>query len=49
MNLFLKEPTIKEKEEIIKMCHELNDANDIEKFEGASHLKTVLNNSYENS
>lgn len=47
MNLFLKEPTINEKEEVIAMCRELEMTSAEDKYEGASNLKMVLNESYE--
>lgn len=47
MNLYLKEPTMNEKEEIIAMCQELEMTNAADKFEGTSNLKMVLTNGYE--
>lgn len=47
MNLFLKEPTINEKEEVIAMCKELEMTSAEDKYEGAGNLKMVLNESYE--
>ena len=46
MNLYLKEPTIKDKEEIIKMCKEFENSDDEYKFEGTSNIKYVLSDSY---
>ena len=40
--LYLKEPTMKEKEEIIKMCTEFNESNDKYLFEGISNFKKVI-------
>ena len=45
--LYLKEPTMKEKEEIIKMCTEFNESNDKYLFEGISNFKKVIEESYE--
>ncbi len=47
MNLYLKEPTIKDKEEVIKMCKEFENSDDEYKFEGTSNVKYVLSDSYE--
>ena len=44
---YLKEPTLEEKEEIIKMCIEFKEANDKYPFEGISIFKKVLEESYE--
>ena len=47
MNLFLREPTIEDKEEVIQMCKELNECGDEYPFEGAGRLEKLLNKSYE--
>jgi predicted acetyltransferase len=47
MKLYLKEPTIKEKEEVIKMCEELKEVENMEKYEGFDKLEVVLKESYE--
>ena len=47
MSLFLKEPTIEDKEEVIKMCGELEKCGDEYPFEGASRLQKLLDSSYE--
>lgn len=47
MEIFLKEPTMDEKEEIIKMCKEIESSNDFDKFEGMGNLGMVLTDSYE--
>lgn len=47
MKLFLKEPTISEKEEVIAMCKELELSDTTDKYEGASSLSLVLTDSYE--
>ena len=47
MNLFLKEPTINEKEEVIAMCKELEMTSADDKYEGAGSLSKVLTDSYE--
>ncbi len=45
--MYLKEPSINEKDEIIKMCNELNSCDDIYKFEGMFSLEKVLTIGYE--
>ena len=47
MNLFLREPTLEDKDEVIKMCKELETCGDEYPFEGASRLDKLLNTSYE--
>lgn len=47
MKLFLKEPTINEKEEIITICHELEATDAVDKFEGMGNLKKALTEGYE--
>lgn len=47
MKLFLKEPTIDEKEEIVKMCEELRTCDDEYKFEGLSNFKNIIFDNYE--
>lgn len=47
MKLYLKEPTMEEKEEIEKMALEFSEANDEYPFEGVSDLKKVLEKSFE--
>jgi len=47
MNLFLKEPTIQDKEEVLKMCMELNTCDDEYPFEGAYKLRSLLDMTYE--
>ena len=47
MELFLREPTINDKDEVIKMCIELENTDDDVKFEGSKNLKIVFEKSYE--
>ena len=47
MKLYLKEPTIDEKDEIVKMCEEFRNSDDEIKFEGASIFKDVYEDNYE--
>lgn len=47
MNLFLREPTLEDKDEVIKMCKELETCGDEYPFEGAGRLDKLLNTSYE--
>ena len=47
MNLYLKEPTFEDKEEVIKMCKEFENSDDEYKFEGTSNIKYVLSDSYD--
>lgn len=47
MNLYLKEPTLEDKEAVIEMCKEFEGSNDEYKFEGTSNIKYVLSDSYE--
>ena len=47
MNLFIKEPTLEYKEEVLKMCNELSECKDEYPFEGAGRLDKLLNKSYE--
>lgn len=47
MNIFLKEPTLMEKKEIVEMATEFNESNDEYPFEGISNLKIVIEKSYE--
>lgn len=47
MKLFLKEPTIEDKIEIVKMCEELRNCNDEYKFEGLSNFKDIVDDNYE--
>ena len=46
-NLYLKEPTIEDKDNVIEMCKEFENSNDDYKFEGTSNIRYVLENSYE--
>ena len=45
--LYLKEPTIEDKDNVIQMCKEFDSCNDDYKFEGTSNIRYVLENSYE--
>lgn len=47
MNLYLKEPTIQDKDEVINMCNELDTCGDEYPFEGAYKLKYLLDMTYE--
>ena len=47
MKLFLKEPSIEDKEEIVNMCEELRNCDDEYKFEGLSNFKDIVDNNYE--
>lgn len=47
MNLYLKEPSLEDKLEIIKMCEEISQDNKDDNFEGMSNLKMVLTDGYE--
>ena len=47
MELYLKEPTMDEKEELIKMVNEFADANDEYQFEGLGNFKKIYDSSYE--
>lgn len=47
MKLYLKEPTMDEKEELIKMVNEFADANDEYQFEGLGNFKKIYDSSYE--
>lgn len=47
MKLFLKEPTIDDKDEIIKMCEEFRNSSDEYKFEGLGNFKDVVSDNYE--
>ena len=47
MEIFLKEPSINEKNEIVKMCEELRNCDDEIKFEGASIFKDVVDENYD--
>jgi len=47
MNLFLKEPTIDDKYEVLQMCKEMSECNDEYPFEGAGRLDKLLSKSYE--
>jgi len=47
MKLYLKEPTLEDKEAVIKMCMEFENSDDKYKFEGTSNIKCVLSDSYE--
>ena len=47
MKLYLKEPSIEDKEEIVKMCEELRTCDDEYKFEGLSNFKDVVSDNYE--
>lgn len=47
MNLYLKEPTLEDKEAVIEMCKEFEGSNDEYKFEGTSNIKYILSDSYE--
>lgn len=47
MNLFLREPTLEDKEEVLKMCKELDECSDEYPFEGAGRLERLLSKSYE--
>ena len=47
MNLYLKEPTIDDKYEVLQMCKELSECEDEYPFEGAGRLDKLLNQSYE--
>lgn len=46
MNLYLKEIGIEDKEEIIKLCEEISNSNDLIKFEGISNFKQVNKDNY---
>ena len=43
MNLYLKEPTIEDKYEVLQMCKELSECGDEYPFEGAGRLDELLN------
>ena len=47
MKLFLKEPTLSDKEEIVKMCDELRNCDDEYKFEGLNNFKDVTSENFE--
>ena len=47
MKLYLKEPTIDDKYEVLQMCKELSECNDEYPFEGARKLDKLLSKSYE--
>ena len=47
MRLFLKEPDINDKKEILDMVHEFESCSDIIKFEGVSILKGVTSDNYD--
>lgn len=47
MNLFLREPTIDDKSEVLEMCKELSECGDEYPFEGAGRLDKLLNKTYE--
>ena len=47
MTLYLKEASIENKEEIIKMCEEISQDNKEDNFEGMSNLKMILTDGYE--
>ena len=47
MNLFLREPTLEDKEEVLKMCKELDECGDEYPFEGAGRLEKLLSKPYE--
>ena len=47
MELYLKEPTMDEKEELIKMVNEFADANDEYQFEGLGNFKKIYDSFYE--
>lgn len=47
MNIYLREPKLTDKEEVIKMCLEIENSSDEYKFEGTSNLRKVLEESYE--
>lgn len=47
MKLYLKEPTIDDKYEVLQMCKELSECNDEYPFEGAGKLDKLLSKSYE--
>ena len=47
MKLFLKEPTLSDKEEIVKMCEELRNCDDEYKFEGLGNFKDIVMDNYE--
>lgn len=47
MNLYLKEPSLENKAEIIIMCEEISQDNKEDNFEGMSNLRMVLTDGYE--
>lgn len=47
MRMYLKEPTLEDKDAVIEMCKEFENSNDEYKFEGTSNIKCVLSDSYE--
>ena len=47
MNLFLREPTMDDKDEIFQIYKELSECGDEYPFEGAGRLDKLLNKSYE--
>ena len=47
MKLYLKEPTIQDKDEILKMCKEIDELDNEYKFEGTNNLKMALISGYE--
>lgn len=46
--MYLKEPSIDEKDRLIDMCNEFNNCDDIYKFEGIFRLENLLTLEYEN-
>ena len=47
MNLFLREPALEDKEEVLKMCKELDECGDEYPFEGVGRLEKLLSKPYE--
>ena len=47
MELYLKEPTMSEKDELIKMVNEFAAVNDEYPFEGLGNFKKIYEKSYE--
>ena len=47
MNLYLKEPSIEDKIEVLKMCEEFLNSEDEHLFEGAGRIGNLLDVSYE--
>jgi len=47
IKLYLKEPTMEEKEELVKMINEFANAKDEYPFEGLGNFKKIYDSSYE--